>query len=367
MEEKDNMTKTANKQDANGPESLTLRGGERVEFPPEPGSKYAAFHRTVQIKTLKQIEDFVFPGVGRRPERKLDTLIPGKVKESVLNCLDLIIPHGATMTLNDPVNRITARKVKIGGTLVSNGHLSIECKEIVGGSGVIELIVSPGRIGEDHGNDPKPDKPPRQGNGANAWSDLSHLFYAGDGGNGEGGKGGTRGGDGEIGPVGATLLVTVEALGTDLTYRCPGGDGGNGGNGGPGGDGGDAGDGGGGYGILHGGNGGTGGTGGTAGAPGWGGSGGNGGTIDITCKEDNSDSTNTYDVHGGHAGRRGYHGTSGLGGNGGSAGPNSEYSIGSGSNGQDGDNGEQGDTSRDGLRELGRDGTFGQVTVRIIP
>ena len=179
---------------------------------------------------------------------------------------DFIVPHDTTVILRNPVNRIIARNVVIAGQLVSHGDLSIICDEIRGGSGQVACYpVCEGAPGQSNGSDPKPETPDKAPNGANAWSDVNHLFAAGNGAHGLLGQTGHDGGTGGRGCDGATLTISVGILGPNLHYLVPGGDGGDGGHAGNGGGGGYGGDGGAGYGLMTGGNGGHGSVGGDGG------------------------------------------------------------------------------------------------------
>lgn len=175
---------------------------------------------------------------------------------------DFIVPAGTVVTLSNAFNVINADIVKIAGELRCLGELLINCRDLHGGSGLINNDGQPGADGRDGGAAPaKPGKPGKAANG-------TLLTGPATGTPGTPGVAGGPGGTASNGTNAGPGKVLVDTLYPVLTVTARGGRGGRGGRGQMGGDGGD--------GFVTGG-GAAGGAGGTAGAGGAGSAGGKGG------------------------------------------------------------------------------------------
>jgi hypothetical protein len=139
--------------------NLILREGEKIEFPVKPGEKFAEFQEMVEIESIEDIADFEFVKIWRRQvsgerDKSDSTNDSPKVHELFtknlpsermlveyarqrgqllrLRLSDFIVPAGATVTLNNPLNTIVADTVVITGDLLSYGDLAITCRELRG-------------------------------------------------------------------------------------------------------------------------------------------------------------------------------------------------------------------------------------------
>jgi hypothetical protein len=136
--------------------NLILEHGERIVFPVEPRHHLAESQRLSKVNSLEDVKDFAFvkewesafPTPPKEPGGAPSTArvnLPGLLSKAQLldeiqglgdilelQLADFIVPAGATVVMQNPLNRINADKVIIEGALEVHGELTINCNEIRG-------------------------------------------------------------------------------------------------------------------------------------------------------------------------------------------------------------------------------------------
>jgi hypothetical protein len=133
--------------------NLVLEERERISFPVEAGNPLAEVQRVIEVKDLEDVKDFAFVIEWQRafqeraPEERRSPVsltggLPSKAQllQAVqvlggvlqLQLADFVVPAGATVVMQNALNRIVANKVTIQGTLEAQGNLAITCDEIGG-------------------------------------------------------------------------------------------------------------------------------------------------------------------------------------------------------------------------------------------
>jgi hypothetical protein len=132
---------------------LVLKEGEQVKFPVEPDHPLARHQELAKVQSVYDIADFhFFKNMQQQHDaQKLAGGFATGMQASVvspemlaawmatagppilrLTVQNLVVPAGSSVTFDQPLNRIDAEVVHITGSVISNGDLVINCREIGG-------------------------------------------------------------------------------------------------------------------------------------------------------------------------------------------------------------------------------------------
>lgn len=120
-------------------DTLTIKKGERIEFPVPEGHPYARFQKLTTIKNTDEIAPFVelwrerAVSFGRAfPETTAlnRAVSKGNLRLLEIKATNFVVLPGTVVTLNSPLNLLEFDNVTIEGDLVSRGDLVVRCKNL---------------------------------------------------------------------------------------------------------------------------------------------------------------------------------------------------------------------------------------------